>query len=292
MQSLWRAAQAFRVPTRLSRVLVMTDPRASEPLMDWPGEVGVIYRHFGAADRVAVAERLREATRARGHRLLIGEDAELAASIGADGVHFRRDAALMGPRLWRERRPDWLISMAGLKGGDYAAPLDVLDGLLVSSVFASASPSAGTPIGVEGLRERAGEVPVFALGGVSPSNMDALAGLPIAGVAGVSFGRDEMDDLTLEKHELGADIRITAKHAEFPGLVAELDLKGAGEGQYAATHTGVPREMEGKGVGSALFRFMVEDARQSGYTVLPVCPFIVAKFKRKPEARDVMATRG
>jgi len=293
LQTLWEVANGLSVPTRLPRVLVMTDPRKPEPEMDWPGVVAVIYRHFGADSRQGVAERLRAETFAKGHKLLVGEDVELAMAVGADGVHFRRDATLSGPRLWRERCPDWLISMAGIKTGAYAATLDVLDGLLVSSVFPSASPSAGMPIGVKGLRERAGalNVPIFALGGVNPHTVGTLAGLPIAGVAGVGFRRTIMDALTFNRTVTGADIRLTATHMDFPGLEAELDLKGAGKREYAATHTGVPSEMEGKGVGSALFDYMVDDARANGYKVLPVCPFIVAKFKRKSETQDVMATR-
>ena len=297
LQRLWEAAQTFEVPTRLPRVLVMTDPRRPVPHLDWPGEVGVIYRHFGATDRVRVAEALREATWARGHRLLIGADPELAVAVGADGVHFRRSADLSEAALWRARVPEWLITAAGVKPGPQGGPISVLDGLLVSSVFASASPSAGTPIGLEGLKEASGQpVPVYALGGVSARNVDSLRATGIAGVAGVDFGRSVMDALKIEKQiksnpSGGTDIRFAATHPEFPGLEAELDLKGAGPDAYAATHTGVPRAMEGKGVGSALFRAMVEDARTEGYKVIPVCPFIVAKYKRKPDTQDTMASR-
>ena len=101
-----------------------------------------------------------------------------------------------------------------------------------------------------------------------------------------------IDQLTIQKQELGRDIRFVVSHPDFPGESGELDLKYSGQHKYAATHTGVPPAMGGKGVGSALFRAMVEDAREQGYKVLPVCPFIVAKYKKTPEARDTMATRG
>ena len=291
LQRIWEVAQGFEA-SRLPNVLVMTDPRAPEPdLTLWPGSVGLIYRHFGSEDRLRKAEDWRQRTFEGGHAFLIGDDPELAVAVGADGVHFRRDAELRGPRLWRRRCPGWIITMAGVKAGSSAAPLDTLDGLLVSSVFPSRSPSAGTPIGVEGLDKatRLG-APVFALGGIHAGNVDQLAGLPIAGVAGVSWGTP-MDALTIEKQQRGKDIRFAGTHDEFPGLEAELDLKFSGEGVYSATHTGVPREMEGKGVGSKLFQAMVEDARAEGYKVLPVCPFIVAKYKRKPDTQDTMARR-
>lgn len=99
----------------------------------------------------------------------------------------------------------------------------------------------------------------------------------------------DASDLDIRKHVNGSDIRFTATQGDHPDLEAELDLKGAGKGRYAATHTGVPPEMGGRGVGTALFHAMVADARKSGYSVLPVCPFIMAKFDKEPDMRDVMA---
>jgi thiamine-phosphate pyrophosphorylase len=292
LQRIWDVAQSFK-GSRLPRVLVMTDPRAPDPdLRLWPGPVALIYRHFGAEDRLKQAQVWRQHTFAGGHHLLIGDDTDLAIQVGADGVHFRRDAALAAPALWRRRCPGWLISMAGIKEGTYSGDLSVLDGLLVSSVFKSRSPSAGTPIGAEGLRQQTQlDAPLFALGGIHADTINQLSDLPIAGVAGVSFRRAIMDALKIEKQVNGKDIRLVATHADFPGLEAELDLKFSGEGQYSATHTGVPREMEGKGVGSRLFIAMVEDARANGYKVIPVCPFIVVKYKRKPDTQDTMLKR-
>jgi hypothetical protein len=42
------------------------------------------------------------------------------------------------------------------------------------------------------------------------------------------------------------------------------------------THTEVDPSFEGQGVGSALIRWALEDARSSGYAVLPSCPFVRA----------------
>jgi len=50
----------------------------------------------------------------RQQQFLIGDDPQLAIEVGADGVHFRRDANVSAPTLWRQRCPDWLISMAGI----------------------------------------------------------------------------------------------------------------------------------------------------------------------------------
>jgi hypothetical protein len=40
------------------------------------------------------------------------------------------------------------------------------------------------------------------------------------------------------------------------------------------THTEVDPSFEGQGVGSALIRWALDDARTNGYAVLPSCPFV------------------
>jgi predicted GNAT family acetyltransferase len=42
----------------------------------------------------------------------------------------------------------------------------------------------------------------------------------------------------------------------------------------AYTHTGVEPEYEHHGVGSALARAVMDDARSKGRTVVPICPFL------------------
>lgn len=185
---------ARKIQSRLSPLIFMTDPervsdviKASEKM---PRGTAIIYRHFGSAHRFVDAEALRHVTFQREQQLLIGDDPELAIEVGADGVHFRRDAKLDAPMLWRQRCPDWIISMAGIKSGDYQGDLSILDGLLVSSVFASQSPSAGKPIGLEQFTQTVNNlpVPVFALGGVNKDTAPKLLGSGAAGIAGIGFG--------------------------------------------------------------------------------------------------------
>lgn len=186
-------------PTPLAPLILMSDPtRMGDPVAavrQWPMGAAVIYRHFGKADRHMEALRLRAITFERGQQLLIGADPDLAIRVGADGVHFRRDNALILPALWRQRCPDWIITMAGVKDGSgYQRELSVLDGLFVSSVFDSQSPSAGSAIGVGGLRAAIDQqdVPIIALGGVNVSNCSRLVGSGAAGIAGVSFNESEV----------------------------------------------------------------------------------------------------
>lgn len=181
-------------PSRLSPLIFMTDPERVPDVVaaaqKLPQGTTIIYRHFGSAHKFVDAEGLRQVTFALGQQLLIGDDPELAIEIGADGVHFRRDAALAAPSLWRNRCPNWIISMAGIKSGNYMGDLSILDGLLISSVFPSQSQSAGEPIGIEGFTQKTNDlpVPIFALGGINKDTAPKLLGSGAAGIAGIGYG--------------------------------------------------------------------------------------------------------
>jgi thiamine-phosphate pyrophosphorylase len=189
-------AQNRKASCRLSPLVMMSDPHVHENVVAsakaMPRGAAIIYRHFGDAKREEIAARLQEVTFARDQQLLIGNDPELAITCGADGVHFKRDATLAAPRLWRARCPDWLISKAGMKGDDdegyidYSGDLSVLDGLMVSSVFASDSSSAGNPIGLKRLLTITAMLgaPIYALGGVNERTAEALEGCGLSGIAG------------------------------------------------------------------------------------------------------------
>ena len=54
-------------------------------------------------------------------------------------------------------------------------------------------------------------------------------------------------------------------------------------------HTEVPREFEGRGIGSALVKAMLELARAEGLKVKPLCSFVSAYMQRHPEFADLRA---
>ena len=281
------AARGIRTP--LSPLIMMSDPDRVPDIIsaaqNLPKGAALIYRHFGKAGYPDEARALREITASRGIQFLIGHDTELAETVGADGVHFRRDGELAGPKEWRARRPDWLISMAGLKQGSYWGDLSLLDGLFISSVFASNSPSAGEPLGIDAFTDIADSlnVPVFALGGIKPSNARRLIGTGAAGIAGVeAFQETRMNDLNIEAEVTDYGYRLVGRLEGFEET-AELTLKKMKNGVYNANHTGVPKSMGGKGVGKALVKFLSAHARENNYRVYPGCPFIGVMWKRFPD---------
>lgn len=55
------------------------------------------------------------------------------------------------------------------------------------------------------------------------------------------------------------------------------------DGTIVFTHTEVPREMSGRGVGMRLARYALDDAARRGLQVIPRCPFIATVIRRHPQ---------
>lgn len=53
------------------------------------------------------------------------------------------------------------------------------------------------------------------------------------------------------------------------------------------THTEVPTQLEGRGIGSALAKHVLNYARENNLRVMPLCPFIKAYIDRHPEYADI-----
>ncbi|TDD91445.1 N-acetyltransferase [Actinomadura darangshiensis] len=61
-----------------------------------------------------------------------------------------------------------------------------------------------------------------------------------------------------------------------------------GEGAVVFTHTEVDSAFEGKGVGSALARGALDDVRQKGLSVVPLCAFIKKWIEKHPGYQDLV----
>ncbi len=73
------------------------------------------------------------------------------------------------------------------------------------------------------------------------------------------------------------------------GAQSELTYSLADEHLMIIDHTGVHDSQRGGGVGVALVRQAVEDARLEARKILPLCPFAAAQFRRHSEWRDVLS---
>jgi hypothetical protein len=88
-----------------------------------------------------------------------------------------------------------------------------------------------------------------------------------------------------EIHDNSADHRF---ELEADGHVAMAHYKLA-PGVITFTHTLVPKELEGRGIGSRLARGALDAARAQGLKVVPKCPFIAGYIGKHPEYADLIA---
>ncbi|HEY7797810.1 MAG TPA: thiamine phosphate synthase [Hyphomonadaceae bacterium] len=157
----------------LPRAWFMTDPKRTpkpERIVEkLPARFGVIYRHYGAKNRFEVGARLAAICKRRRLTLLVSADPQLAQRIRADGIHWP-EARLTGVRTHNSR---WIetVSAHSPQAIGKAKQFGV-DAVILSAVFASASPSAGAPMGALRFREiaRTAPLPLYALGGVTHHN--------------------------------------------------------------------------------------------------------------------------
>ncbi|PYB73206.1 MULTISPECIES: GNAT family N-acetyltransferase [Rhizobium] len=68
---------------------------------------------------------------------------------------------------------------------------------------------------------------------------------------------------------------------------AEMTFSRASPTLIIIDHTQVPDSLRGKGVGQALAQHAVEAAREGGWKIIPLCPFMKAQMDRHPEWNDV-----
>jgi predicted GNAT family acetyltransferase len=61
------------------------------------------------------------------------------------------------------------------------------------------------------------------------------------------------------------------------------------EGQIVFTHTIVPPELEGRGIGSRIVRDGLDYARAEGLKVVPQCSFVRGYVERHEEYRELLA---
>ena len=61
------------------------------------------------------------------------------------------------------------------------------------------------------------------------------------------------------------------------------------EGRIVFTHTIVPPELEGRGIGSRIVKAGLDHARAEGLKVVPQCSFVRGFIERHEEYRDLVA---
>lgn len=140
-------------------------------------------------ERFELGQKLRRLTSDFGAKLLVNGDAALALAVGADGVHLPQDG-LPADVCRKLLGPEMLVGVsthsakeakeAETKGADF---------ITFGPVYHTASKAKyGPPVGIDSLRAvcAAAGLPVFALGGIGPSNVEEVISAGRAGVALIS----------------------------------------------------------------------------------------------------------
>jgi predicted GNAT family acetyltransferase len=84
------------------------------------------------------------------------------------------------------------------------------------------------------------------------------------------------NNTALHRFELDVDGHIAfAQYRRSPGVIT-------------FTHTKVPTELEGRGVGSRLARGALEQVRAQDLKVIAQCPFIAGYIDKHPEFADLL----
>ena len=94
---------------------------------------------------------------------------------------------------------------------------------------------------------------------------------------------------------MGREANVTIDRAnqrfELPlgdGPPAFIQFREAGDGVLRLTHTEVPTESRGRGVGSSLVEGALELARSEGIRIVPRCSFVAAYIRRHPEYESLV----
>lgn len=191
---LARLADALDGPRAdLPGLFCFTDPDRTPDLKALaralPDGAGLILRLFGRDALHAQVADLVTMQHDKGGLCLIAAEPDLAAEIGADGVHW--------PERWltgaNVRRSHGLISTSAHNPSALRRAQSLADLAFVSTAFHSQSPSASRPMGAFRLAvfARHAHMPVYALGGVNTRTIKRLKGLGISGIGAVGAVSDE-----------------------------------------------------------------------------------------------------
>ncbi len=159
------------------------DARLEAALERLPRGSGFIYRHYhlAPAERVARWHALARAARSRGHVLILADSTMTALEWGADGAYG-------APRALYPRRDLLTLATAHDMAEIGQANRIGADALLLSPAFATRSHPGAAALGPARFRLLAAQaqMPVIALGGMTPDTARRLAWPRWAAIDGLS----------------------------------------------------------------------------------------------------------
>ena len=82
-----------------------------------------------------------------------------------------------------------------------------------------------------------------------------------------------------EDYELKDDVHRQQYEFRIGNYTPKIEYIKSINGEIYLTHTEVPRELEGKGIGSQLVEKTLQDIERQGLRLVPLCPFVAAYIK-------------
>lgn len=156
------------------------------------------------------AERFVALCREKGVVSIINDAVDIAAAVGADGVHVGQSDLAAG-RAREVLGPDKLIGVSAHSVEEaLAAQAAGADYLGVGAAFVTGTKADAAPISRDTIRAitAAVDIPVVAIGGISRDNITELAGCGLDGVAVVSalFAQKDVKTAAKELYALSESI--------------------------------------------------------------------------------------
>ncbi len=191
----------MRFPARGLYAITQTDHKSADLIINEViaaikgGAVVVQYRDKNPSDAIYLASELLKVCHRSNVPLLINDDVELAANIGADGVHIgKEDGAIAQARLHLGEKA--IIGVSCYNFVDQAVDAERQGATYVAfgRFFPSTSKPLAAPAQLETLRQARLKVsvPIVAIGGILPDNGGQLltAGADLLAVIGGLFEND------------------------------------------------------------------------------------------------------
>ena len=184
--------------------------QVAEAIDGGAGIVQLREKHLGQADFLEEAERFVALCREKGAVSIINDNVDIAAQVGADGVHVGQEDLEAG-RARQMLGPDKVIGVSAHSVAEaLAAQAAGADYLGVGAAFVTGTKTDAKPISRETIRAitAAVDIPVVAIGGISRDNILELRDCGLDGVAVVSalFAQTDVKAAAAELLRLSEEI--------------------------------------------------------------------------------------
>ncbi len=96
-----------------------------------------------------------------------------------------------------------------------------------------------------------------------------------------------------ERPEITVTLEDRESHGRYVGKVAGIDAEGEiafthrGQDLISADHTSAPDLLKGTSIAAAMVDYVVADARNRFFKIIPICPYVRGRYEKHPEWRDV-----